>query len=90
MSLLYAITQFLAFDAAWFAAVAGGAAGWPWTGSLPAVLVVALHLIVSRRKAWPEAKLVLAITIFGVLLETGLMAAGVIRFAGAAPGHPAG
>lgn len=87
MSLLYAITQFLAFDAAWFAAVAGGAAGWPWTGSLPAVLVVALHLIVSRRKAWPEAKLVLAITIFGVLLETGLMAAGVIRFAGAAPGQ---
>lgn len=87
MNVVYAITQFLAFDAAWFAAVAGGAAGWPWTGALPALLVVALHLVVSRRTAWPEAKLIVAITIFGVLLEAGLMAAGVIRYAGAAPGQ---
>lgn len=87
MSLLYAITQFLAFDAAWFSAVAGGAAGWPWTGALPALVVVALHLVVSRRTAGPEAKLIVAITIFGVLLETGLMAAGVISYAGTAPGQ---
>jgi hypothetical protein len=87
MNAIYAITQFLAFDAAWFAAVAGGAAGWPWTGSLPALLVVALHLAVTRQTAWQELKLVAAITVFGVLLETGLMAAGVISYVGAAPGQ---
>lgn len=87
MNMLLALFQFLAFDAAWFAAVAGGAGGWPWLGSLAAVAVAGCHLWLTRGALWPEVKLMLAIVLFGIVLEAGLMAAGVIRYAGAGPGQ---
>lgn len=87
MHLLLALAQFLAFDAAWFAAVAGGAAGWAWLGSLPALGVLAFHLFVNRRDWWPETRLAFAIILFGILLEIGMMGAGLIRYAGMAEGQ---
>ncbi len=87
MQLLFSLTQFLAFDAAWLAAVAGGADGWPLMGSLPAVAVLGLHLFLNRPVLWAEIRLVLAITAFGILLETGLMGAGLIRYVGMAEGQ---
>lgn len=87
MNLLLALAQFLAFDAAWFAAATGGTAGWPWIGSIPAAAIAAIHLWLNRRQVWPEAKLMLAILIFGVLLEAGLMAGGVISYSGTVPGQ---
>lgn len=87
MQALYALTQFLAFDAAWFSAVAGGAGGWGWLGALPALAVLALHLVVSRAFLWQEMKLVLAVTLLGVLLESGMMGAGLIRYAGTDEGQ---
>lgn len=84
-ALLLALFQFLAFDLAWAAAVAGGAGGWPWLGSMPAVLVLGLHLFLARRWFKAELVLVLAILLFGVVLEAGFMAAGLIRYAGTAP-----
>lgn len=77
-----ALFQFFAFDAAWASAVAGGAGGWPWLGAIPALAVLALHLFVSRKVIGAELRLVLAITLFGILLETGFMGAGLVRFAG--------
>ncbi|MCA3560704.1 MAG: DUF2878 domain-containing protein [Aestuariivirga sp.] len=82
MQAFQALFQFLAFDAAWASAVAGGAAGWPWIGAIPALAVLALHLFVSRAVIGAELCAVLAIALFGILLETGFMAAGLVTFAG--------
>ena len=82
MQAFLALFQFLAFDAVWASAVAGGAGGWPWLGTLPAILLLALHLFLSRAVLWAELRLVLAITLFGILLETGFMGAGLLTFAG--------
>lgn len=82
MQALTALFQFLAFDVAWASAVGGGAGGWPWLGTLPALALVALHLFLSRGVLWAEVRLVLAITLFGILLETGFMGAGLVTFAG--------
>jgi len=87
MQPLYALIQFLAFDVAWFSAVKGGALGWVWLGSIPAVAVLALHLLVFRTALLPEVKLVLAVTVLGVLLESGMMGAGLIRYAGTTEGQ---
>jgi len=82
MQSFMALFQFLGFDVAWASAVAGGAGGWPWLGGLPALGMLALHLFVSRRVLWAEVRLVLAITLFGILLETGFSGAGLVRFTG--------
>lgn len=82
MTPLLALFQFIAFDFVWLAAVWGGANGWPWVGSLPAAALAAFHLFVNRHALRQEAKLILAILLFGVLLETGLMGAGLIRYVG--------
>lgn len=87
MTAFLALFQFIAFDFAWFAAVWGGTHDWPWVGSLPAVAIAVFHLLLNRHAFWKEAKLIIAILLFGVLLETGLMGAGLIRYAGMAPGQ---
>ena len=83
MQAFTALFQFFAFDVAWASAVGGGAGGWPWLGAVPALALLGLHLFLSRSVLWAELRLVLAITLFGVLLETGFMAAGLITFSGA-------
>lgn len=82
MQAFTALFQFLAFDVAWASAVGGGAGGWPWLGTIPALGLLALHLFLSRAVLWAELRLVLAITLFGVLLETGFMGAGLVDFTG--------
>lgn len=86
MKIILALFNFLAFEAAWLAAVKGGASGWQWIGSLPAAGVVAIHLFINRAQMRTESLLILCVTVFGVLLETGFMGAGLIRYAGTAPG----
>jgi len=87
MRLLLALFNFLAFEAAWFFAVAGGAAGQQWAGSLPVVAVVAIHLAINARRVKEEAALILAVTLLGVLIEAGFMGAGFIRYAGTVEGQ---
>ena len=82
MQAFSALFQFFAFDVAWASAVSGGSRGWAWLGSIPALAVLALHLFVSRGVIRAEVRLVLAIALFGILLETGFMGAGLVRFAG--------
>ncbi|WP_373502441.1 DUF2878 domain-containing protein [Aestuariivirga sp.] len=82
-----AITNFIAFELAWLAAVWGGAAGWPWLGSVPALLVAVLHLALSRGQRLREGLLIAAITVLGFALESGFMAAGLIDYAGTEPGQ---
>lgn len=82
MNAFSALFQFVAFDVAWASAVAGGAGGWPWLGTIPALAVLAIHLFVSRAVLAAEIKAVLAIALLGILLETGFMGAGLVTFAG--------
>lgn len=82
MQAFTALFQFLAFDVAWASAVAGGAGGWPWLGVLPALGLLGLHLFLSRKALRAEVVAVLAITLFGILLEAVFMAAGFVTFAG--------
>ena len=87
MQIILALFNFLAFEAAWFSAVSGGAAGRGWLLSLPVVVVVAIHLALNRARIRSELQLILAVTLFGLLLETGFMGAGLIRYAGTAEGQ---
>jgi hypothetical protein len=87
MRIILALFNFLAFEFAWFCAVTGGAAGRGWLLSLPVVAVVAIHLALNRARIRAELWLILAVTLFGVLLEMGFMGAGLIRYAGTAEGQ---
>ena len=42
--MIKSLANFLLFQIAWFAAISGGAKGWPLLGSIPALIVVAIHL----------------------------------------------
>lgn len=87
MRIVLALFNFLAFEAAWFAAVSGGAAGRGGLMSLAVVAVVAIHLALNRVRLWGEIQLILAVTLFGVLIEMGFMGAGLIRYAGTVEGQ---
>jgi hypothetical protein len=87
MTTILALINFLAFEAAWFAAVHGGATGHAWLGSVPALLVVLLHLAMNRPYILREVKLIAAVTLFGTLIETGFMGAGFLTYAGTEPGQ---
>jgi hypothetical protein len=41
------IINFIAFQAAWFAAVLGAAHGMPWLGVVAVLLALGLHLVLS-------------------------------------------
>jgi hypothetical protein len=87
MRIVLALFNFLAFEAAWLAAVTGGAAGRGTLMSLAVVAVVAIHLALNRVRLRSELLLILAVTVFGVLIEAGFMGAGLIRYAGTAEGQ---
>ena len=87
MRIVLALFNFLAFEAAWFAAVTGGAAGRGALMSLGVVAVVAVHLFLNRARLRSEVWLILAVTLFGILLEAGFMGAGLIRYAGTVEGQ---
>ena len=70
------------FQLAWFAAVIGGAQGWPILGSLPAIVVVAIHLASYFPRLKQEAMLVLGGTAVGVIVETAFIALGALHYAG--------
>ena len=84
--LFAAILNLAAFELAWVAVVMGGAAGWRWTATLPALAVVLLHLLFNRANLAREAALVGAVTLLGVVVETLFLAIGAVTYAGTAPG----
>jgi hypothetical protein len=69
------IINFIAFQAAWFAAVLGAAHGMPWIGVVAVPLVLALHLALSPD--WrPELLLALAAAGTGFVFDSVLVASG--------------
>lgn len=87
MRILLGLFNFLAFEAAWFAAVTGGAAGRGALMSLAVVAVVVIHLALNRARLRGEILLIIAVTLFGTLIEMGFMGAGLIRYAGTVEGQ---
>jgi hypothetical protein len=70
------VANFIAFQAAWFAAVLGAAHGMPWLGVLAVPIALALHLALSPD--WrPELLLALAAAATGFVFDSILIAAGM-------------
>ena len=84
---MQSLLNFLLFQGAWFAAILGGANGWPILGALPALGVVALHLWLNQQQLWRESVLIAAVTVLGFFIEGGFMAAGLLVFTGTEPGQ---
>lgn len=76
----------LAYQAGWAAAVLGAAHGRPWLGAGAALLLVVMHLALTR-PVLPELRLVVAVTVLGCAVDTAQAALGVFRFG--EPGWPA-
>lgn len=70
------LSNFILFQAAWFAAVLGAAKGMPWLGPLAMVPVLGVHLTLAENRSG-ELKLLLTAGILGFLFDTVLVAAGV-------------
>jgi hypothetical protein len=69
-------SNFILFQAAWFAAVLVPAKGMPWLGPLAMVPVLGVHLTLAENRSG-EMKLLMAAGILGFLFDTALVAAGV-------------
>jgi hypothetical protein len=75
-----ALLNFVLFQASWFAAVLGGAHGWPWTGSLVAVLAVSVHIVMFEGNRKREVQLVAFIVLLGLVVESLFQQSGVIVY----------
>lgn len=71
--------NFVAFQAAWFAAVLSAAAGSPWIAAVVVALVVAIHLWRSARPRG-ELGLVIACAVLGGAWDSLLVAVGWVAY----------
>ncbi len=78
------ILNVIAFQAAWLALVVGAANGFALVGLAVTFGAIALHLVRSPR-AGPEATLLLAATAVGLLIESAILATGLVSYAAPAP-----
>ena len=80
--MIKSITNFILFQIAWFAAIIGGASGWPLMGSVPALVVVAIHLVLNRNQLSREAVLIVGVTLLGVIVETCFVSLRALHYVG--------
>lgn len=73
------ILNFIACQAAWSACVLGGANDRALAGTMVAAAVIALHLALAKRAA-PEALLIAAACIIGLVWDSLLVAVGLIAY----------
>jgi hypothetical protein len=73
------LLNFVVFQVAWFACVAGAARGHALAGTLAVVAAVALHLWLAPRRA-PEAWLVGGAIAIGLVWDSLLVAAGLVSY----------
>jgi hypothetical protein len=83
------IGNFLGYQAVWFAAVMGAGASLWWPGVLAAVLFAAWQLAISAQRG-ADLRLMCAAVGAGCLLDGGLAASGMARYAASAPALPPG
>ncbi|HVY64099.1 MAG TPA: DUF2878 domain-containing protein [Gammaproteobacteria bacterium] len=78
------VVNVAAFQAAWFGAIGGAAAGRAWLGPAAAALLVAGHLCVAARPA-RELAILLLVGLVGSAWDSLLVVLGLIEYRGAAP-----
>lgn len=79
------VFNFVAFQAAWFAAVGGAAAGHDWAGPAATAVVAAVHLATAPQPR-RELGVLLAVGALGTVWDSVLVALGVVEYRGAALG----
>ena len=65
------------YQAGWFAMVLGAAGGRPWTGAAVGLVLLSVHITLSRERV-PEIATVFAIGILGTLAFWGLLTAATV------------
>src|SRR5512139_539357 len=71
--------NFALYYAGWFACVLGPAWEYPWTGTAIAVALIGCHLALVQRRS-DELALMAAAALFGAVVDTLQIAAGLLRF----------
>lgn len=79
--------NFVLFQAAWFAAILGGAQGLIWAGPVAAGVAVAVHLVIFRHSVIREAVIIGGVTLLGLAMETLFIQAGGLAYAGSTAGQ---
>lgn len=79
--------NFLAYQAVWFAVVAGAAHGHPALGMAAAAVFVIVQLGLSRNRAL-DARLMAAAALSGLIVDGTLGVSGWLRYASPAPEFP--
>jgi hypothetical protein len=78
----YAWAHLAGYQAVWFIAVLGGAAGLTWPGVLAGSLLIAVHLLLHGGRGPLALRLLLA-TVIGVAIDALLIVSGTVTFTGA-------
>jgi hypothetical protein len=73
------LLNFVAFQAAWFACVLGGANDQALAGTMVVGAVIALHLSLAQRRL-PEVLLIAVATVIGLVWDSGLVAVGLMSY----------
>jgi hypothetical protein len=73
------VLNFIAFQAAWFACVLGGANDRALAGTMVVAAVIGLHLALAQRPL-PEALLIAVAALIGLVWDSGLVALGLMSY----------
>lgn len=73
------VINFLFYQVGWFCCVLGAAKGYPISGSLVALVLLGIHLLLAESRQ-AEAKLMLYACLFGVLIDSSQQALGMLTF----------
>jgi len=68
-----------AFQIGWFACVMGAARGMPWAGTVIALAVVAMHLVLAPNARY-QSVLVVSVAVLGFIVDTLLTQGGWLAF----------
>ncbi len=73
------LLRVIAYNLVWAACVLGAANGNTWIGPLAALVTVVGHIAASRQRI-AEAKLIATLAVLGLIVDSALMHAGILRF----------
>jgi len=75
------LTNFILFQAGWFACVLSVAHGQPWWGPTAALVALAVHLLFVSRTDWRgEIRFVMIAGLFGIALDSTMSGLGVMSW----------
>lgn len=81
--MLTLLADIVLFQLAWFAAVWGGANGFDFVGTCPALALFALHILRHQRRSYDVTIITGTILFIGVITELLIMKIGLLTYSGA-------